>query len=73
MAWRNPSATPGRWSFGYDPLFYVADQRVTAAEMNSTLKNQLSHRGQARRRYSHNKTKSDTASALGYISTTHGA
>ncbi len=37
----------GDGGFGYDPLFYVADQRVTAAEMNSTLKNQLSHRGQA--------------------------
>ena len=37
----------GDGGFGYDPLFYVADQRVTVAEMNSTLKNQLSHRGQA--------------------------
>ncbi|MEC8349068.1 MAG: RdgB/HAM1 family non-canonical purine NTP pyrophosphatase [Pseudomonadota bacterium] len=37
----------GDGGFGYDPLFYVADQRVTAAQMNSTLKNQLSHRGQA--------------------------
>ena len=37
----------GDGGFGYDPLFYVADQRVTAAEMNSALKNQLSHRGQA--------------------------
>ena len=37
----------GDGGFGYDPLFYVADQRATAAEMNSTLKNQLSHRGQA--------------------------
>ena len=37
----------GDGGFGYDPLFYVADQRITAAEMNSTLKNQLSHRGQA--------------------------
>lgn len=37
----------GDGGFGYDPLFYVADQSATAAQMNPALKNELSHRGKA--------------------------
>jgi XTP/dITP diphosphohydrolase len=37
----------GTGGFGYDPVFYLPDQNCTAAEMDSTLKNRLSHRGQA--------------------------
>jgi len=33
--------------FGYDPIFLVPPQNCTAAELDSTTKNQLSHRGQA--------------------------
>jgi len=33
--------------FGYDPIFWVPQQRCSAAELDSTTKNQLSHRGQA--------------------------
>lgn len=35
--------------FGYDPLFYVAAQGCTAAELPAEVKNALSHRGQAMR------------------------
>ena len=37
----------GDGGFGYDPLFYVADQNATAAQMNPALKNEQSHRGKA--------------------------
>lgn len=37
----------GSGGFGYDPVFYVPDQDCTAAQLESTLKNRLSHRGQA--------------------------
>jgi XTP/dITP diphosphohydrolase len=37
----------GTGGFGYDPVFYLPAQDCTAAQMESTLKNRLSHRGQA--------------------------
>lgn len=37
----------GTGGFGYDPVFYVPEQDCTAAQLESTLKNRLSHRGQA--------------------------
>lgn len=37
----------GKGGFGYDPIFYVPQQRLTFAEMSEDLKNQISHRGQA--------------------------
>lgn len=40
-------APQGEHGFGYDPLFYVAEQQCSAAQMPDTLKNQLSHRAQA--------------------------
>ncbi len=40
-------AAQGEHGFGYDPLFYVAEQQCSSAELPSTLKNQLSHRAQA--------------------------
>ncbi|HLF31661.1 MAG TPA: RdgB/HAM1 family non-canonical purine NTP pyrophosphatase [Xanthomonadales bacterium] len=39
----------GAGGFGYDPLFWVEANVCTAAELDSTTKNQLSHRGQALR------------------------
>lgn len=54
-----PLIAEGRWrgtilraphganGFGYDPLFYVPDQRCTSAELSPEKKNRLSHRGQA--------------------------
>lgn len=33
--------------FGYDPIFYLLDRDVTAAELSRQEKNRLSHRGQA--------------------------
>ncbi len=40
-------ARRGSGGFGYDPLFFVADQPFTAAEMPEADKNRVSHRGQA--------------------------
>lgn len=40
-------AAQGEQGFGYDPLFYVAEQQCSSAELPSALKNQLSHRAQA--------------------------
>lgn len=37
----------GAGGFGYDPLFWVASHACTAAELEPTIKNRLSHRGQA--------------------------
>ena len=37
----------GNGGFGYDPVFYVPEYRRTFAEMPLSLKNQISHRGQA--------------------------
>lgn len=33
--------------FGYDPLFYVPDQGCSSAELDSTIKNRISHRAKA--------------------------
>lgn len=41
---KEPSGTSG---FGYDPLFEIDDTGRTAAELNPTEKQALSHRGQA--------------------------
>ena len=37
----------GTEGFGYDPIFYVPDQKMTFAEMPPALKHQISHRGLA--------------------------
>lgn len=37
----------GEQGFGYDPLFYVPEQRCSSAELAAELKNRISHRGQA--------------------------
>ena len=37
----------GSNGFGYDPVFYVPTHKCTAAELDTKVKNQLSHRGQA--------------------------
>lgn len=42
-------APRGAAGFGYDPLFYVPQLEQTAAELDSKLKNTLSHRGAAMR------------------------
>ena len=40
-------AQRGADGFGYDPLFFVPSHKQTAAELDSAIKNQLSHRGVA--------------------------
>jgi len=42
-------ASRGEGGFGYDPLFYVSDLGVTAAELDPVQKNRISHRGLALR------------------------
>ncbi len=37
----------GSGGFGYDPIFYVAEQQLTFAEMSPEQKQTLSHRGKA--------------------------
>lgn len=39
----------GSNGFGYDPHFFLADQKCTAAELDPAQKNLISHRGQALR------------------------
>ena len=41
------SAPRGNGGFGYDPIFYVPEQRMTFAQMPPELKRQISHRGRA--------------------------
>jgi XTP/dITP diphosphohydrolase len=36
--------------FGYDPLFFVAEQRCSSAQLPPALKNRISHRGLAMRK-----------------------
>lgn len=43
---REPKGTGG---FGYDPLFYVPTHQCSAAELDSAVKNQISHRAVAMR------------------------
>ena len=37
----------GTGGFGYDPYFWLPDQRLTAAQLSAEDKNRLSHRGKA--------------------------
>lgn len=41
----------GENGFGYDPVFFVPTHSCSAAELESSVKNQLSHRGQALRKF----------------------
>jgi XTP/dITP diphosphohydrolase len=43
------NALRGAGGFGYDPLFFVAEQGCSSAELPPAEKNRLSHRGQALR------------------------
>ncbi|MDR0958495.1 MAG: non-canonical purine NTP pyrophosphatase, partial [Clostridiales bacterium] len=40
----------GEGGFGYDPIFYVPEYRMTTAQMTLELKNEISHRGKALRK-----------------------
>ena len=37
----------GKEGFGYDPVFYVPEERKSAAELSIEIKNSISHRGMA--------------------------
>lgn len=41
----------GHQGFGYDPIFYVPSHRCSAAELDPTEKNRISHRGQAMQQF----------------------
>lgn len=47
--WHGSIATQrsGEQGFGYDPVFWVAEQNCSAAQLSSAQKNLLSHRGKA--------------------------
>jgi XTP/dITP diphosphohydrolase len=46
--WGEIAQTPrGAGGFGYDPLFWLAEQGCTSAELPPEEKNRISHRGQA--------------------------
>ena len=47
--WHGTIATEarGRQGFGYDPLFYLPEFKMTAAELTEEQKNSVSHRGKA--------------------------
>lgn len=55
----------GTGGFGYDPIFYLPELKMTAAQLPMDLKNRLSHRGQAFARFiAHlNKLKSGRSAA----------
>jgi XTP/dITP diphosphohydrolase len=40
-------APQGSGGFGYDPIFYVPEQKMTFAEMPAAVKHEISHRGRA--------------------------
>ncbi len=44
---RIAEAPAGKGGFGYDPVFYVPEQGVTAAELPTEIKNRISHRAKA--------------------------
>ncbi len=46
-------APRGENGFGYDPLFLIPSLGLTAAELSSRQKNELSHRGKATRHMAH--------------------
>jgi XTP/dITP diphosphohydrolase len=37
----------GENGFGYDPVFYIPEYKKTMAQIDSTIKNKISHRGKA--------------------------
>lgn len=41
------AAKRGEHGFGYDPLFWLPERDCSSAELEPSLKNQISHRGQA--------------------------
>jgi XTP/dITP diphosphohydrolase len=49
--WRGEiaNAPAGNGGFGYDPIFWLPERRCTSAELPSSEKNLISHRGQAAR------------------------
>jgi XTP/dITP diphosphohydrolase len=44
---RIAEAPAGQGGFGYDPVFYLPEQGVTAAELPAEIKNRISHRAKA--------------------------
>ena len=37
----------GQGGFGYDPIFFLPEEKVTVAQLSSEVKNRISHRAQA--------------------------
>lgn len=46
---RITTSQSGNDGFGYDPVFWVPERGLTAAELSKSEKNEMSHRGQATR------------------------
>jgi XTP/dITP diphosphohydrolase len=51
----------GSNGFGYDPIFHLADRGCTTAQLSTSEKNRISHRGQAVRKAAELLTKTRTA------------
>lgn len=51
------SAPQGVQGFGYDPLFWLEEHQCSSAELDRTVKNQISHRGQALKMLMRNMTE----------------
>ena len=55
-------APRGENGFGYDPVFYVPTHNCSSAELPPDIKNQLSHRGQALKKFLQEMTRLSASS-----------
>ncbi len=54
----------GEHGFGYDPIFFIPSLNRSAAQLSSSEKNRISHRGEAMRKYLRNEMQKIAPSAI---------